>query len=1167
MPIDQADWPAVGKMRDWLVYCERIHRANGCPSLSALAAALNLTSRIRVSEMLRGRGWPADEDQARDLLTALGADSDQVDRGLRTYRAARAEQANQHLAGRATRPPDWWQRSGYIDQVGDIAPTQLLDRDDELAELAAWCVGGDEGYVWWQAEPRAGKSALMSWFVLHPPPKLWVVSFFVTARYAGQSDSSAFTDELIDQLAAITRQQLPPATSARERDRLRRQLFEAAAAQAAKTGRRLVLLVDGLDEDCGSHHGSGLPSIARCLPKHPGGAVRVIVAGRPDPPLPADVATDLDHPLRQCRVRTLAASPHAQQVMQLAQAELDQLLAADPARNGGLGYQILGLVTASGGGLEHRDLHELTGRPMFEIDRLLRGAFGRTIAGRTAAHVERGVFLFTHETLRTQAIDRLGPRTLAAFAARLHTWATNYQHQGWPADTPAYLLRGYPRMLASNDNLDRLIALATDRRRHDWMLALTGGDGAALGEIIICQEHILARSEPDLEAALRLSVPRNHLTRRNASIPTSLPAVWAALGDPVRGEALARSLSGPSSAGQALAEVARAVAAAGDHERAESLARSLDPPWQPQALAEVARAVAAAGGHDRAEVIAESLADPYWQAAALAGVARTIAAAGDVGPARQLAARAETLARSLDPDSQPAAMVEVIRTVAAHGDFDRADGLACTLDPYWQIRALTTVARDLTAGHKQTRRLATRAEALICSVTDPHWQARAVTDVAWVVAVVGDYDRAESLALSLDPYWHARALVEVAKATAAIGCHDRARQSAAAAEAVARSLYPDSLAAVMVEVACAVAAIGDYDRAEHLARSLVPSWRARALAAVAQTVSAAGDYDRARLLATNVEELARSPSLQPEALVEVTIAIATVGDYERAEALTRSLDPTLQEWPLAEVVAAIASAGDYERAEALARSIRDPYWEALALTKASRAAAAAGDSDRARQFVANAEVLAHRLKPGAQAAAMAEVARVTAALGNHDQARHLAVRAESIARHLTDRYSRTRALRKLVRAAAGVGDYDWAENLALHLAEPSWQAHALTEVAHATAAIGDDDRARQLAERAEALARSDDPVWQVQVLPAVAGAIAAAGDHDRAERLARSLPADQKSGALTQMARAAAAAGNRRFALQLQCEALAIGPWRPALPGLVEHWPQIVLRCVDVLSD
>ena len=64
-------------------------------------------------------------------------------------------------------------RSRYMQQVARIAPPELIDRAAELAELAAFCIEpGKRPYAWWQAAPWAGKSALMSTFVLHPPPRV-----------------------------------------------------------------------------------------------------------------------------------------------------------------------------------------------------------------------------------------------------------------------------------------------------------------------------------------------------------------------------------------------------------------------------------------------------------------------------------------------------------------------------------------------------------------------------------------------------------------------------------------------------------------------------------------------------------------------------------------------------------------------------------------------------------------------------------------------------------------------------------------------------------------------------------------------------------------------------------------------------------------------------------
>ncbi len=83
-------------------------------------------------------------------------------------------------------PPSTGERitTAYQAQVRDIAPDQLLDREEELDELVGFCAG-DQPYAWWQAGPWAGKSALMAWFVLHPPAGVDVVSFFVTARLPG----------------------------------------------------------------------------------------------------------------------------------------------------------------------------------------------------------------------------------------------------------------------------------------------------------------------------------------------------------------------------------------------------------------------------------------------------------------------------------------------------------------------------------------------------------------------------------------------------------------------------------------------------------------------------------------------------------------------------------------------------------------------------------------------------------------------------------------------------------------------------------------------------------------------------------------------------------------------------------------------------------------------
>ena len=286
--------------------------------------------------------------------------------------------------------------SAYLEQVRRIAPDKLHGRDVELTALAEFCTGPDPvQYAWWQAPAWAGKSALLSWFVLHPPEGIPVVSFFITARYKAQDDRAAFIDAVTEQLAVLLRRPTPGylAEAAREHHLL------AWLAEAANTGRGLVLVVDGLDEDRGVTAGPDAYSIAALLPARPPPGLRVIVAGRPDPPVPDDVPDD--HPLRNPDiVRVLASSPAAVVVRSDMQRELTRLLHGDQAQQ-----DLLGLITAAGGGLSARDLAELTGIEEHGIEETLHTMARRTFAtrrGHWQPSITSPVYVLGHEELQAR---------------------------------------------------------------------------------------------------------------------------------------------------------------------------------------------------------------------------------------------------------------------------------------------------------------------------------------------------------------------------------------------------------------------------------------------------------------------------------------------------------------------------------------------------------------------------------------------------------------------------------------------------------------------------------------------------------------------------------------------------------------------------------------------
>ena len=308
--------------------------------------------------------------------------------------------------------PGWMAvRSAYRKQVERIAPPELVGREAELRELAAYCTEPGRGpYVWWQAPAWAGKSALMSTFVLHPPAGIRVVAFFITARLGAQDNRQAFTEVVLEQLAELLEQDQPPMLTTATRDAHLLGMLEQAAQACGARGERLILVVDGLDEDRGVTAGQDAHSIAALLPHDPPGGMRVVVAGRPDPPIPDDVPGW--HRLRDPSIiRPLTPSAYARDIKTLAQQELRRLLHGTPAQQ-----DLLGLLTAARGGLCGPDLAALTGEPPWGIEEVLHGVSGRTFTRRVSTWRSKAgpeVYLLGHEELQATAREYFGSQRLA----------------------------------------------------------------------------------------------------------------------------------------------------------------------------------------------------------------------------------------------------------------------------------------------------------------------------------------------------------------------------------------------------------------------------------------------------------------------------------------------------------------------------------------------------------------------------------------------------------------------------------------------------------------------------------------------------------------------------------------------------------------------------------
>jgi hypothetical protein len=176
--------------------------------------------------------------------------------------------------------PAYWETVREFGRTLHKRMAQLLRRERELAEIAAFATG-PPGYRWLVGGAYAGKTALLFEAVTAGlPDEVDVVCYFLSRR-ASDADSSRFLAAVVAQLAYLCEVD-PPAA---DRDQFYA-LWGRATERAAETGRPLLLVVDGLDEDI---QPPGLPSVASLLPMLVDGRAHVLVTSRPHPELPVDV--------------------------------------------------------------------------------------------------------------------------------------------------------------------------------------------------------------------------------------------------------------------------------------------------------------------------------------------------------------------------------------------------------------------------------------------------------------------------------------------------------------------------------------------------------------------------------------------------------------------------------------------------------------------------------------------------------------------------------------------------------------------------------------------------------------------------------------------------------------------------------------------------------------
>ncbi|MCX5199271.1 hypothetical protein OOK31_36230 [Streptomyces sp. NBC_00249] len=1115
----------------------------------------------------------------------------------------------------------------WIEQC--VLPDRLFDREAELRELEGFCTAPDDAaprYAWWQAGPWAGKSALMAELVLrHRPPGVDFVSCFI-GDHLGNNDRDSFLQTVNPQLAVLAGQD--PAASRHGGGQEFPGLFTAAAEVCRSRGRRLVLVVDGLDEDRGS--GPDGLSIAALLPRVPPVGMRVIVAGRPNPPVPDGVHPE--HPLRRAGiVRPLASSPFASDISARARQELHKLLGGAP-----LGRDVLGLVTVSEGGLTADDLAELVDAPPYEVDVLLRGVTGRSflpgdgdgVRPPTPAHDGRQTQVLGHTELHREALTKLGRAAVIRYQAQLHGWADAYRAKGWPPDTPSYLLYDYPRMLRRADgSTGRLAELVLDPRRQQALLGRASVD-TAVSEVELASRLVERDAADDLATRAALAVSREVLTHSARGLPSDIPVAFATLGQWQRAKDLALTSPYPDGKAVHLARVARALAGV-DDERAVETAREAAR-WADRVRQESAPTN---GDEHEAEVAAAEAAvaliavGQEREGRDLLGTLRPYSVLGDSAFPCTTMAEAAGAARRRHPE-------------LAEELLDQAEVLA----------------EEVLAGQHAESAAAVAAWSAIALAAGPPDSVRA----ARMYARISDYARTAPPGL--------RSVTAVANAALALAgvrpdeAAELARQAAGTLEAGLSSLHtefradrtylhtdPDLMLTAVAYARVATGAVDDARRlVEGVSEDLGTGWFGRDVLAGARAalegVPRGAGKTRAEVLAREARDLAeqgrageasrrldealeasvtiRRDSVWETKLVTLSAGLAAVGLPADGTRLARGLrSPTERARALAAVAIALADAGNLTLARPLAHEAADLARETRAergrrirhipqnlfagdeTRAAAYALACAGEGERALELIAGLG------KPDGSGRRY-ETVLVAAGLRRHDAVTAAELVEAELARIKTQGPDPSADIGPIVALGtliAAIGDADDACGARLLQAVgEEWSAGRASEgrgldcpdVLVVAVLEGEPQRpeALRLLDAWERDSRSVPP-WELPTA-GIALTYAALGDHDAARRVAAGhnapdgraeayaavagyLVATPENAHLTSWGADTAftktlrslavsllppvTSGAAEQAHGFVAKALTDGGWHHALPALVRIAPQAVGRIRDIV--
>lgn len=413
----------------------------------------------------------------------------------------------------------------------------LVSRGSDLADLERFAADPDQHWRWIQADAFAGKTALLAWFSLNPPENVDVVACFLW-QARKENTINYVLEVLTEQLTALAGGDEPhPTHPGPWAHWVAKILLPNAAKVSTNPGRRLLLIVDGLDEydvdDARQTPAEWWLPDQTSLPDK----TALIVASRHG----ADVSLPTGHPLKSAVAR-LTPSDVADAVRRQALAELEDAKKGEAPLRSWIGACLAGC----GGQISRTDLAALLARVTQQqvspewLKDLTDIWYHRTIQTRHSAG--RDLLAFAHQSLLEQATETTFAGQLPVVRQQLDIWACECTEAGWPSETPDYFLFQYQQLLCEQKDAQGLTALLLDDRWQTRLRSRSKGDAVELACLREAIAALAGAEQIDLSAIGLLARRSDELMRSYARMPRRLPAVAARAGSASQAISLAALL-------------------------------------------------------------------------------------------------------------------------------------------------------------------------------------------------------------------------------------------------------------------------------------------------------------------------------------------------------------------------------------------------------------------------------------------------------------------------------------------------------------------------------------------------------------------------------------------------------------------------------------------------